>query len=302
MTLLEQLQALAPLAAQATEGPWEVIPNSENTDSVHSPEANHTENFGLGNFRSSSLCMSRGGFAHDADAAFIAQARNVLTPENVARLIAALGASASSIQAITILNTLRDGLGAGCHPGTGLTHEVEIGGAIIDACIDALLESPAPAEPGKALEVLAKDKPYMDGIRQEVAQMITVLDQNQQFEPPTLARLRGVLLRYDALQEAASAPAVTGWVAVADRLPEEQPDPSYVLGFYEDGDVRRCQVYNRGLFCDFPARAGSPTHWMPMPPAATPLRQNGYCVACQYPRLVLSGQYWGSCTNEDCIL
>ena len=95
--LLKQLQALIPLAAAATAGPWEVIPNSEHTDSVHSTEANHVENFGLGEFRSSNLCMNTGGFAHNSDAALIVAARNVLTPENLLALCAALTAEAAPV-------------------------------------------------------------------------------------------------------------------------------------------------------------------------------------------------------------
>ena len=102
-TLPEQLHQLAPLAAQATAGPWEVIPNSEHTDSVYSSEVNHIENFGLGDFRSSDLCMNSGGFAHDADAAFIAAARNLLTPQNLTMIIGLLGNMESSFETNRVL-------------------------------------------------------------------------------------------------------------------------------------------------------------------------------------------------------
>lgn len=77
-TLLQQLEQLAPLAATATAGPWRATV----TAIVHSTNGE--------------MCWARNGYnphlginiKEDADAAFIAAARNLLTPENLALLIA----------------------------------------------------------------------------------------------------------------------------------------------------------------------------------------------------------------------
>lgn len=113
---------------------------------------------------------------------------------------------------------------------------------------------------------------------------------------PTILELRKI---------AAAAPVVEskpagGWALVLDGLPEDGADPLHVLGRWEDGDVRRCQVYKGELSCGFPARGGYPVWWMPEPIAPSVLQQDGFCVACQYPRYVLKGQHWGGCSNDEC--
>ena len=94
MTLLEQLQQLAPLAAAATAGPWFMHSEAEGDETgltgcnnmvVPQPGAAHDED---GNYND----IANTGQAFD-DAAFIAAARNLLTPENLALLVAALSPS-----------------------------------------------------------------------------------------------------------------------------------------------------------------------------------------------------------------
>ena len=77
MTLLEQLQQLAPLAAQATAGPW--VNSGEEIYGNHGECQGHPCRYTV-------MPMSNGEHgpaAAAADLAFIAAARNVLTPENL---------------------------------------------------------------------------------------------------------------------------------------------------------------------------------------------------------------------------
>ena len=89
-TLLDQLQQLAPLAALATEGPWAFAPAGDYDAWVLIREADikrHHEEQEAFDFAS---------VGHIADAAFIAAARNLLTPENLALLVAALARPAAA--------------------------------------------------------------------------------------------------------------------------------------------------------------------------------------------------------------
>ena len=79
MTLLEQLQQLAPLAAQATAAPWALC-------SPSFPEAINTAD----DKQHIALANLGPGIPHMANAAFIAAARNLLTPENLTLLVASL--------------------------------------------------------------------------------------------------------------------------------------------------------------------------------------------------------------------
>ena len=71
MNLLDQLQQLAPLAAQATAGPWAVP-----SDRVLVYDANKWA-------VADTLCRYLSVDTMEANAAFIAAARNLLTPENL---------------------------------------------------------------------------------------------------------------------------------------------------------------------------------------------------------------------------
>ena len=83
MTLLEQLQQLAPLAGAATAGPWHIVDDNDGVVACYlltpqagsyvNPDGNYNDFANVGN---------------QPDAAYIAAARNVLTPENLALLIA----------------------------------------------------------------------------------------------------------------------------------------------------------------------------------------------------------------------
>ena len=99
MTLLEQLQQLAPLAAHATAGPWidhcaatgnnaPFAPDDEVAISSASAPADAAPIervvVGIGYYDGVRIACSR------EDAAFIAAARNLLTPENLTLLVAAL--------------------------------------------------------------------------------------------------------------------------------------------------------------------------------------------------------------------
>lgn len=85
MTLLEQLQQLAPLGAQATARPWEVKTNG-NTVQSHAIAG---------------VCS--GISPKTSNAAFIVAARNLLTPENVTLLVAALAPAPAQNSLIAFL-------------------------------------------------------------------------------------------------------------------------------------------------------------------------------------------------------
>ena len=95
MTLLEQLQELAPLAAAATAGPWVAAGNPNRLQKV----CDATLDFEIAEY-----------VAHE-DAAFIAQARNVLTPEHIAQLIAALTPAPAVTGWVSVTDGLPENLG-----------------------------------------------------------------------------------------------------------------------------------------------------------------------------------------------
>ena len=84
MTLLEQLQQLAPLAAAATPGPW------KNAGAFNSQEGyfiETTDNEPICEVFGNTVNEQGDEYGED-DAAFIAAARNLLTPENLTLLVA----------------------------------------------------------------------------------------------------------------------------------------------------------------------------------------------------------------------
>ena len=203
MTLLEQLQTLAPLAATATPGEWQ----QSHRKGVHGMCSTQVydahgatiasiawhakpidEDGGIGTYR-------------EANAAFIAAARNLLTPENVARLIA--GAAAIAL-------------------------------ATCEVCLGT----------GKLDDDLAWDEPGTE---------------NRCSKCPYCQ---------------APAPAVTGWVAVADGLPE--PEEGYtefspwVLAYTTRGRQIQASYYGPLKGWRTPTGRADVTHWMPQPtPPAT---------------------------------
>ena len=96
-TLLEQLQQLAPLAAQATTGPWVCAPSPyEPTVHAWNDELQHYEKVVDADCFTNPQAPHLAYEAGANNAAFIAAARNLLTPENMALLIGALTASADA--------------------------------------------------------------------------------------------------------------------------------------------------------------------------------------------------------------
>jgi hypothetical protein len=99
MTLLEQLHQLAPLAAAATEGPWTAwVGNGQVFEGLADINTNgryHAAQDGSTDGRQ--ICQCDPDYSEDddeeadtveANAAFIAATRNLLTPANLQRLIA----------------------------------------------------------------------------------------------------------------------------------------------------------------------------------------------------------------------
>ena len=97
--LLKQLQELMPLAAQATEGPW-IYENDENDD-CRLLDTDTDTLLGTGEeIAVMTWVMSDGT---QANAAFIAAARNLLTPENLTMIIGLLGNMESSFETNRVL-------------------------------------------------------------------------------------------------------------------------------------------------------------------------------------------------------
>lgn len=112
MTLLKQLQQLALLAATATAAPWNATDTGEDDDNgcpwlglaaakdfwfrpTAFPVPNRLDrpnNTLPSNDLLSNITLTTQAFRNGADASFIAAARNLLTPENLALLTAALQA------------------------------------------------------------------------------------------------------------------------------------------------------------------------------------------------------------------
>ena len=109
MQLLAQLQELSKLAAAATNGPWFIYSEAEgdedgltgyNTMIVPQPSAAHDE---AGNYND----IATTGEDYD-NAAFIAAARNLLTPENLAQLIGSLNGISALQRAYQDMKVQRD--------------------------------------------------------------------------------------------------------------------------------------------------------------------------------------------------
>ena len=197
-TLLQQLQALAPLAAAATPGPV-LVERGRLTIPYSDIQPGRVP-----------LAYVNGLLANAVnEAELFAAARNLLTPENLALLIARQAAPVAGLSADMIRMLRAD--------AAGLLAE----------------------EQWKELQ---REGDADDGAVQGRAYLATQL----------LASL---------------AAPVAGWIAVGDGLPQENPDPTYVLGLWANGVMRSCQVWNGGLECGFPGPGDYPTHWMPLPPA-----------------------------------
>ena len=90
MTLLEQLQTLAPRAAAAASAPWHIVEDNDGVAAAYyiTPQAGgYTDSEGEYN--------DLAAVSDPTNAAFIAAARNVLTAENLQALCAALAAEAT---------------------------------------------------------------------------------------------------------------------------------------------------------------------------------------------------------------
>lgn len=89
--LVKQIAALEPLAAAATEGPWRI--ESGRYDALKEASIHEiARREGGGHV----LAVKPFRMAHKANAAFIAAARNLLTPANLAALRAALSQPAAA--------------------------------------------------------------------------------------------------------------------------------------------------------------------------------------------------------------
>ena len=104
MTLLQQLQQLAPLASAATAAPWHIVEDNDGVNAAYyiTPQAGgYTDSEGEYNDLATT--------SDHSNAAYIAAARNLLTPENLTMISGLLGNMDSVMDTNRVLtNRLRE--------------------------------------------------------------------------------------------------------------------------------------------------------------------------------------------------